>query len=152
MARIGSKIKPHFQSGSVKDGEGLGSVGAYRKTIVIELTGAEMAAMADDDILYQFPCAALVESCVVKNTGSTAFVIATTAFLDDSSGDDHHLTADIKVLGAGLSSGLVASNSGAANFVSGEQVLWNLGGGNTTANTASCRVIINAVFSEDIDW
>ena len=152
MARIGTKVNPHVQAGSVKDGEGLGSVGAYRKTIVIDLTGVEMAAMANNDIIYQFPCAAVVESCVVKNTGSTAFVIATSAYLDDSSGDNHHLTADIKVLGAGLSSGLVASSSGAANFVAGEQVLWDLGGSNTTANTASCRVIINAVFSEDIDW
>ena len=152
MARLGSKVKPHFQSGSVKDGEGLGSVGAYRKTIVIELSGAEMAAAADNDILYQFPCDALVESCIVKNTGSAAVAVGTTFFFDDSSGDNHHLCTDIKTLAADTTSSLAASNSGAAMFVAGEQVLFDFGGANSTTSGCSLRVIINAVFTEDIDW
>ena len=72
MARIGSKVKAMPQAGALKDGQGLESVAAYSKTIVLELTGAESNAAAYNDILYQFPCDAVVKSVIVKNSGTTA--------------------------------------------------------------------------------
>ena len=146
MARLGSKIKAISQPGSLKDGQGLESVGAYRKSIVIELSGAEMAAMADEDVIYQFPCDAWVESTLVKNIGTTAVAVATSLYLDD--GGNTNISANLGTLAAGASAGLAAS----ADFTAGETVELEIAGTDTTANTCSLRVIINAVFSEDVDW
>jgi len=103
-----------------------------------------MSGVADDGVIYTFPSDAILERVYVRNTGTTAFVIATTAYIDDGT---THQTADIKTL---------AANTGSYTYVEpavkakGAQLLWDLGGANTSAATASCEIIIECIFLDDV--
>ena len=128
--------------GQNKDANALGGLASHRRMIV--LNESDMSGVVNNGVIYDFPTDAILERVYVKNTGTTAFVIATTAFIDDGT---THQTADIKVL---------AANTGSYTYLEpvvkakGSQLLWDLGGANTSAATASCQIILDCIFVDDV--
>lgn len=137
-----TKVKNIPYPGQNKDGNSLSGLASYKRIIVLE--ESDMSGVANNDVIYDFPSDAVIERVYVKNTGTTAFVIATSAAIDDGTTDQ---TADIKTL---------AANTGSYTYVEpavkakGSQLLWDLGGSNTSAATASCKIIIECLFLDDV--
>jgi hypothetical protein len=115
----------------------------YLKVVEIEVN--DMSAVANNDVVYTFPDDVVLLRTLVKNIGTTAFVIATNCYLDDSS---NHQTGDIATL---------AANTSAYTYVeptrktAGSQILWDLGGSNTSAATAKARIILYFLTFEHVN-
>jgi len=127
--------------GQNKDANALGGLASHKRVIVFN--ESDMSGVANNDVIYDFPSDAILERVYVKNTGTTAFVIATGAAVDDGTTDQ---TADIKTLGAGVGSYTYVQPVVKAK---GSQLLWDIGA-NTSASTASCQIIVECLFLDDV--
>jgi len=134
--------------GTLKINEALFGLG-YKKVVVVDID--DMSLVANNDVVYTLPCIASLDQVTVFNYGTTAFAVATTCYLDESAGNNH-LTDDIKVLAAGAGNKLLHLGDAIADVLAaGTQILWDLGGANSSLATAKGRVIIEYTAVEDVN-
>lgn len=144
---MSTKIKNRdnlMSHGNVETNEALYGLSSYKKIAVIEVD--DMNAVANNDVVYSLPAAALLQSILVYNYGSTAFVIATNAYLDVGG---THVTDDISTLASGSGNMLYLGDVMTDVSAAGTQILWDLGGTNTSAVTAKARIVIEYLTCED---
>jgi len=130
-------IKNKQEAASVglsKHNEALYGLALHKKVVVIEVD--DMSAVANNDVVYTFPSDVILERVTVKNYGTTAFSIATSAAIDDGSTDQ---TPSLTTLAAAASA---YSYVEPAKKSAGSQLLWDFGGANSSASTAKARIVI----------
>lgn len=143
MARkIVNKYSP-YNAGLSKYNQNMAGVAAHKKVVVVEFD--DMSAVSNDDEVYTFPCDVVLEKVLVKNIGTTAFNIATSAAIDDGTTDQ---TPSLISLAAGATA---YSYVQPAKKSAGSQLLWDFGGANNSASTAKARVIIEFTTFDNVD-
>ena len=128
--------------GTLKMNEAMYGLGNF-KVVTIEVD--DMSVVANNDVVYTFPDDVMLLSTLVKNIGTTAFVIATDCYLDDGT---NHQTGDIATLAAATSAYTYVEPT---RKTAGSQILWDLGGSNTSAATAKARIILIFATFENVN-
>ena len=134
MSTVFKNREKALSAGLQREAGNLWGVGGFFKVAVVEVD--DMSAVANNDVVFTFPTDAILIAVGVKNYGSTDFDIATSAAIDDGTTDQ---TGDIKDLAAGTTDYAYVQP---AKKAAGSQLLWDLGGANSSEATAKARVII----------